>query len=107
MSIMSWFRHWLFRPGSNVLPPPPDLYQERWQELPPHLRTPQQVAGIHSVACGATHSIMEKCNFACTSCYLSDLANYTLPLPFEKVKLQLQALRSYLGPGGKVQITSG
>lgn len=83
------------------------LYLERWRKLPEHLRTPQQVAGISSVSCGATHSIMEKCNFACTSCYLSEVANYTKPLPFAKVQAQLDALRHYLGTGGKVQITSG
>ena len=59
------------------------------------------------MACGATHSIMERCNFACTSCYLSDVANYTQPLPLAQVQEQLDALRDHLGPGGKCQITSG
>jgi len=59
------------------------------------------------VACGATHSIMEKCNFACTSCYLSDIANHTRPLTFAQVQAQLDALREHLGHGGKCQITSG
>jgi molybdenum cofactor biosynthesis enzyme MoaA len=80
---------------------------QRWRELPKHLRRPQQVAGITSISCGATHGIMEKCNFACTSCYLSDLANHTRPLPFDAVTQQLDELRAYLGPGGKTQITSG
>ena len=55
------------------------------------------------MACGATHGIMEKCNFACTS----DVANYTRPLPFHEVKEQLEVMRAYLGDGGKCQITSG
>jgi len=66
-----------------------------------------QVAGVAGIACGATHSLMERCNLACTSCYLTDLANRTEPLPFELVREQLQRLRAYLGPGGKAQITSG
>jgi len=78
-----------------------------WDSLPEHLQGPQQLAGVGAVACGATHSIMEKCNFACTSCYLSDVANYTRPLPFAQVQEQLDALRDHLGPGGKCQITSG
>ena len=83
------------------------LYQECWDRLTPHLKAPQQLAGVAGVACGATHSIMEKCNFSCTSCYLSDVANKTEPLQFEAVKEQLDALRHHLGAGGKVQITSG
>ena len=59
------------------------------------------------MACGATHSIIEHCNFACTSCYLTELANETRPLPFEDIAEQLDDLRAYLGYYGKVQITSG
>ncbi len=50
---------------------------------------------------------MERCNFRCTSCYLSDVANQTRPLPFPEVQRQLDALRAELGWGAKVQITSG
>ncbi len=84
-----------------------DLLRKRWQELPETVRTPQQLAGVGGVACGATWGVMERCNFACTSCYLSDAANRTRPLPFPEVKAQLDALRKHLGPGGKAQITSG
>jgi molybdenum cofactor biosynthesis enzyme MoaA len=83
------------------------LFAVKRAELPNELRTPQQFIGINSVGCGATHSIMEKCNFSCTSCYLSEVANYTRPLPFEQVATQLDALRAHLGVRGKVQITSG
>ncbi len=79
----------------------------KWDSLSPELRVPQQAAGIATPSCGATWGVMEKCDFACTSCYLSDLANHTRPLPFGEVKLQLDALRKALGPGGKVQLTSG
>lgn len=77
------------------------------QNLPKALRLPQQTCGITNNSCGATHSIMERCNFACTSCYLSDIANATDPLPFEEVRQQLDTLRAFLGPAGKAQITSG
>lgn len=109
MSMLAWLRelgsHFSARSAAHRLQQ--QRYLEKWKELPEHLRTPQQVAGVKAVACGATHGLMEKCNFACTSCYLSEVANYARPLPFDEVKSQLEALQRYLGPGGKVQITSG
>ena len=63
-----------------------DRYRDRWRSLPPKLRTDQQLAGVGAVACGATHSVMERCNFACTSCYLSAVANATEPAPFDEVR---------------------
>ena len=83
------------------------LFARKWRALPDAQRTPQQVAGVAAVACGATHSIMERCNFACTSCYLTELANATEPLPFPQTQAQLHELRRHLGDGGKAQITSG
>lgn len=83
------------------------LFAARRAELAASLRTPQQFIGTNSVGCGATHGIMEKCNFSCTSCYLSDVANYARPLPFEQIREQLDALRAHLGARGKVQIISG
>ena len=50
---------------------------------------------------------MERCNFGCSSCYLTDIANAIEPLPFDEVKEQLDVLRRHLGPSGKTQITSG
>lgn len=86
---------------------PADRYKRFWQSLPVAQRTDGQIAGVTAVGCGATHSIMERCNFSCTSCYLSEAANATRPAPFEDVCRQLDDLRSYLGPAGKCQITSG
>ena len=83
------------------------LLKARWRDLPSTLRTDQQVAGRGGVACGATWGVMEKCNFACTSCYLTELGNHAKPLPFEQVASQLAILRARLGAGAKVQITSG
>jgi len=50
---------------------------------------------------------MERCDFACTCCYLGPEANETEPLAFEEVREQLDALRAHLGVGGKTQITAG
>ncbi len=83
------------------------LLSRRWETLPQSVQTPNQLAGVGGIACGATHGVLERCNFACTSCYLTDIANKTKPLPFEEVKLQLDKLRAELGPGGKAQITAG
>ena len=83
------------------------LLHNRWSSLPESVKTPNQMLGKAAVACGATHHVMEKCNFSCTCCYLGPDANKTEPLPFEEVKEQLDHMRSVLGKGGKAQITAG
>lgn len=98
-------------------PPTPDyaspaaerrrLLQARWDALPAALRQPTQLAGRTAVACGATHHVMERCNFSCTCCYLGPEANRTAPLPLAEVRRQLDVIRAHLGPGGPVQITAG
>ena len=83
------------------------LLEERWQSLPEAVQTPTQIAGRSALFCGATHHVMERCNFSCTCCYLGKEANLTEPLPFKEVQVQLEELRAALGAGGKVQITAG
>lgn len=83
------------------------LLDSRWESLPKSLQKPHQMLGKAAVACGATHHVMEKCNFSCTCCYLGPEANKTEPLPFEEVKEQLDQMRAVLGKGGKAQITAG
>ena len=83
------------------------LNEQRWNSFPESLRTVQQAAGRAFVACGATHGVMERCDFGCTSCYLTTVANATPALPFDEVCRQLDSLRNALGPAGKVQITAG
>ena len=83
------------------------LLRERWESLPAAVQTPTQMVGKVAVACGATHHVMEKCNFSCTCCYLGPEANKTKPLPFDEVKEQLDHLRATLGHNGKAQITAG
>ena len=83
------------------------LLRKKWEELDEDLRFPTQILGRAAIACGATHHVMERCNFSCTCCYLSPDANKTEPLPFPEVQKQLDTLRAAEGFGGKVQITAG
>lgn len=105
--IRQVFREYISLLGEPRSPEKQLLNQQKWDSLDDSLKVPQQTAGVFTPACGATYGVMEKCDFACTSCYLVDLAQQARPLPFRKVKEQLDALRKALGPKGKVQITSG
>ncbi len=115
-SNKSWFRalfESLFRRGVEswlwpIPRPQQRLNAERRAALPESVRSlPQQTLTASHHSCGATHSLMERCNFACTSCYLSTEANAAAPLPWPQVKAQLDQLRAFLGEEGKAQLTSG
>ncbi len=84
-----------------------EMNLQRWKALPAHLQIPSQTLGRSHHSCGATFGILERCNFACTSCYLSREANATAPLKPKEVRRQLDRLRAFLGPQGKAQITAG
>ncbi len=75
--------------------------------LPASVRGPDQGLGTYSTGCGATWGVMERCDFACTACYLAHGSNRARPLPFARVRRQLETMRRHLGPGGRVQITAG
>jgi len=75
--------------------------------LPESCRGPTQFLGRHYAGCGATIGAMPKCDFSCVGCYLSADANRAKPRPLFEIKVQLQKLRSWLGPCGNVQITDG
>ena len=79
----------------------------RYRSLPDALKTPEQIIGLAHHSCGATHGVLERCDFACTSCYLGEEANAAAPLPKDEVFQQLDRLREFLGPQGKAQITAG
>ena len=79
----------------------------RFLDLPDSLKTPEQIIGFPHHSCGATHGVLESCDFACTSCYLGEEANAAEPLSREEVFQQLDQLREFLGPQGKAQITAG
>jgi MoaA/NifB/PqqE/SkfB family radical SAM enzyme len=101
--VVAWLREALDPRSAERLA----LNRRRWNTLPASSRTAQQAAGRAYVACGATHGVVERCNFACTACYLTDEANSTPDLPLDDVFGQIDELRRHLGPMGKVQITSG
>lgn len=97
--------------GLSYRPPGQELEaacEARSLHLPARVRSLRhQWLGKRNAGCGATHGILEACNFSCTACYLAPTAQKTPPLPFEQVKAQLDALREELGPGGNAQITAG
>ena len=79
-----------------------------WNELPAIAKDQKhQWLGVISTGCAATHNVLERCDFYCTACYLSDEANHTPPLPFDEVKKQLDEIRARLGPSANTQITAG
>jgi 7,8-dihydro-6-hydroxymethylpterin dimethyltransferase len=82
------------------------VLKERWESLPPELRTDNQIAGRHLTHCGFTLGA-SYCSFHCTHCYLPKNAN-SVPIPsLAQVKEQIDANRRFQGPGGGLQITGG
>ncbi|MDQ6830135.1 MAG: hypothetical protein M3081_14860 [Gemmatimonadota bacterium] len=81
--------------------------REKWEALPPALRTPRQMYGRQGGGCGATIGAMPRCDFACRGCYLGAGANAVPALPLEDVKRQIRVLRTRLGHAGDLQLTDG
>src|SRR5688572_3507027 len=80
------------------------VLRERWESLPPELRTDNQIAGRHLTHCGFTLGA-SYCSFHCTHCYLPKNAN-EVPLPsLADMKEQIDANRRLQGLGGGLQIT--
>jgi MoaA/NifB/PqqE/SkfB family radical SAM enzyme len=50
---------------------------------------------------------MPRCDFGCGGCYLGRGANAVAPRPVEEIQAQMRAIRSWLGPGGNLQLTDG
>lgn len=48
---------------------------QRWAELPEHVKTPAQTLGRAGVGCEGLHGVFPRCNFACQPCYHSREAN--------------------------------
>lgn len=86
------------------------VLDERWANLPDHIRTPAQALGRNAVGCEGTHGVFPRCNLACTPCYHSRDANrvrvdgnHTL----EQVKRQFAYLRERRGPRAHAQLIGG
>ncbi len=82
----------------------------RWAELPDHVKTPNQLLGRSAVGCEGTHGVFPKCNLTCTPCYHSADANqvrvdggHTL----REVERQMRYLRHVRGPRAHAQLIGG
>lgn len=99
------------RAGSAFLRPVPRETRENlarlWEELPPKLRTREQLVGRHFETCGATVGVQPRCDFSCVGCYLPKLANRTPGISMEELEAQLALLRERVGLWGNVQLTDG
>jgi len=78
-----------------------------WETLPVALRLPTQFLGRQYAGCGATIGAMPRCDFTCRGCYLGSDANRMRPRPLVELRAQLDALRTWLGPAGNLQLTDG
>jgi hypothetical protein len=114
-SLHNWYyteeRRSRWRARWNALRNPIDpekarILRERWDSLPPELRTANQISGRHLTHCGFILGA-SYCSFHCTHCYLPKNAN-RVPIPsLADVKEQIDANRRFQGPGGGLQITGG
>lgn len=94
-------------------PEHPDLtgaLAKRWDELPAHVKTRNQMLGKRTAGCEGTHGVFPRCNLACTPCYHSREANrvridgeHTL----REVDAQMAHLRQVRGPGQNAQLIGG
>ena len=82
----------------------------RWEELPAHVKTRNQMLGRRTAGCEGTHGVFPKCNLACTPCYHAKEAQrvrtdgeHTL----REVGAQMALLRDLRGPGQNAQLIGG
>ena len=83
---------------------------QRWAELPGHVKTPAQLLGRTAVGCEGTHGVFPKCNLTCSPCYHSADANkvridggHTVTA----VTKQMELLRQVRGPRAHAQLIGG
>ena len=103
----------LIRLERATRPQPAELEQalaRRWDELPAHVKTPNQMLGQRMSGCEGTHGVFPRCNLACTPCYHSRQANrvrvdgrHTVA----EVDAQMALLRDQRGPGQHAQLIGG
>ncbi len=94
-------------------PEHPDLtaaLARRWDELPAHVRTDNQMLGRRLSGCEGTHGVFPRCDLACTPCYHAKEAQrvrtdgaHTL----REVRAQMALLRERRGPGQNAQLIGG
>ena len=82
----------------------------RWDELPPHVRTPAQLLGRRGTGCEGTHGVFPQCNFGCRPCYHSTDANRVRidgPHTVNAVDGQMRLAHSQRGPTAYAQLIGG
>jgi hypothetical protein len=83
---------------------------QRWAELPDHVKTPAQLMGHKVTGCEGTHGVFPACDFACKPCYHSKDANRVRidgPHTVQQVDRQMAYLRDRRGPGAHAQLIGG
>ncbi len=94
-------------------PEHPDLtaaLATRWDELPAHVKTPNQMLGRRTAGCEGTHGVFPRCNLACTPCYHSKDANRVRTdgeHTRREIDSQMAFLREQRGPGQNAQLIGG
>ncbi len=94
-------------------PEHPDLVRAlaaRWEELPAHVKQPNQMLGRRMTGCEGTHGVFPKCNLACTPCYHAKEANRVRVdgnHTESEVDAQMALLRKLRGPGQHAQLIGG
>ncbi len=94
-------------------PEHPDLtaaLAKRWEELPAHVKTRNQMLGRRTAGCEGTHGVFPKCNLACTPCYHAKEAQRVRTDGEHtrvEVDKQMAFLRGVRGPGQNAQLIGG
>jgi hypothetical protein len=94
-------------------PEHPDLtaaLARRWDELPAHVKRPNQMLGKRMTGCEGTHGVFPRCNLACTPCYHAKEANRVRTdgdHTEAEVDAQMALLRTLRGPGQHAQLIGG
>ena len=94
-------------------PEHPDLaaaLARRWEELPAHVKTPNQMLGRRTAGCEGTHGVFPRCDLACTPCYHSREANRVRvdgDHTVSEIDAQMALLRQLRGPGQNAQLIGG
>lgn len=93
-----------------ILPESRRALDERWANLPEHVKTDNQLLGRCAIGCEGTHGVFPKCNLTCSPCYHSADANkvridgnHTV----DNVAKQMSFLREQRGPRAHAQLIGG
>ncbi len=109
MGMMGSLRAWERR-TRPVQPANAAAVARRWDELPPHVKTPAQLIGRRSTGCEGTHGVFPACDFACKPCYHSADANKVRtdgPHTLAQVAAQMAFLEEQRGPAAFAQLIGG